>query len=254
MPPVTPGAAKKSAKLKRHEEKVKGLAKPKRTRKRASPALIQAVAIQTLVNTGRPRRAQPPPVERYFVDPVYGEYTATEGATSMEVVIGPAQALLVNYGSTPDSNTPAVMRSLLSGPYSSFGWVAGHLLNDNLGGPGVAWNLTPLTTAGNKNHLTTCEAAIKSYIDRAYSRTQFNRSDTHFYGVYYKVVVGSEKWVADQSPLKMVATELRVWVRAMMKNKADGTLSAVPSTDEMYFVPLDNVAVENTGFDQIATG
>lgn len=195
------------------------------------------------------------PTPRYFVDPVYGPWDAGIGATWMEVQIGPAQAQLANYGSPPDSNTPTIMRTLLdSAEYNYFGWIAGHLLNDNLGGPGLARNLTPLTTAGNKNHLNGCETFIKNYIDLCDRRVWMNKSDAHWYGVKYRVVVGGEKWGdPGDGLLEFVTTELRVWVEAVRMTKADDVISTTPATDPsgMYFVPIVNLPIENTGFDLI---
>lgn len=43
--------------------------------------------------------------------------------------------------------------------------VQGHLLNENLGGPGnTLTNLTPLTKTGNSNHLHYAEANVKKEI------------------------------------------------------------------------------------------
>ncbi|HTE47429.1 MAG TPA: hypothetical protein VK636_19465 [Gemmatimonadaceae bacterium] len=195
------------------------------------------------------------PSPRYFTDPLYGDWDAGTGATSMEVLIGPAQADLGNYGGTPDANTPTIMRMLLDSPeYNYFGWIAGHLLNDNLGGPGWARNLTPLTTAGNKNHLNGCETFIKNYIDMCDRRVWANKAELYWYGVKYKVVVGDEKWGdPGDGLLEFVATELRVWVEAVRMKKSDDVISSTPANDPsgMYFAPLVNFQIDNTGYDLI---
>ncbi len=43
-------------------------------------------------------------------------------------------------------------------------YVQGHLLNHNIGGPGMRFNLTPVAKQTNKDHLSTIEAPIKSEI------------------------------------------------------------------------------------------
>lgn len=42
--------------------------------------------------------------------------------------------------------------------------VQGHLLNQNLGGPGRAYNLTPISKTTNANHLHQAEAFIKELV------------------------------------------------------------------------------------------
>jgi hypothetical protein len=168
----------------------------------------------------------------------------------MEVTIGPLQGGIGYYGSVPEGNTPSVMRTLLD-EYPAHGWVAGHLLNDNLGGPGVAKNLTPLTTAGNKNHLNTCETLIKNTITACYSRTLYEKKDEYWYGVYYKVVVpdGSENRWGDGHPWDKVAVSFRVWAHCVRMSKNDGSISVLSAqdapSDSVYFNPLVNVSVIN---------
>jgi hypothetical protein len=43
-------------------------------------------------------------------------------------------------------------------------YVQGHLLNHNIGGPGMRFNLTPIAKRTNKDHLSTIEAPIKNAI------------------------------------------------------------------------------------------
>ncbi|HMR48216.1 MAG TPA: DNA/RNA non-specific endonuclease [Arachnia sp.] len=44
-------------------------------------------------------------------------------------------------------------------------YVRGHLLNDNLGGPGVASNLFPITQAANSQHLASIESDVKKWVN-----------------------------------------------------------------------------------------
>lgn len=195
----------------------------------------------------------PPPKgpPRYMLAPEYGESTDFAGATSMRVVIGPAQALKTNHGHKPQPNTPQVMRLLLDDPeLLHHGWIAGHLLNDNLGGPGLAKNLTPLTTAGNKNHLNVCEAKIKNFIDSAFSRTQYYKADEYWYGVEYNVSKAGVAWKKEHPALQFVATALQVWARVVKQHK--DTLEISPASAQeapfaTYFAPIDGVLVDNEG-------
>lgn len=267
MPRSKPGSGT-SAKLKRATNRKKtsksDISKGKQPRKKSGSGL-GTVPLSTLVAVGidptmavrvRPRRAvtMKLPAPRYMVEPQWGPSDAHTGASWMEVTIGPVQGGPGMYGSPPASNTPAVMRRLLDGPYNAFGWIAGHLLNDNLGGAGVAKNLTPLTTAGNKNHLTLCETRIKNFINAAYSRVMNYPGDDHYFGVYYKVAVSDTAWDNNDPDLQHVATELRVWAHVVKMHKMTGDISPATAGEcaiSSWFAPIVDVAVDNTGYDQI---
>jgi len=211
------------------------------------PAVKKKIVKPTITRPSR--NATKKEVPRYFVNPVFTPRAALrEGGERMTVVIGPAQGQSTMYGSTPEPNTPGTMRTLLD-TYPSFGWVAGHLLNDNLGGAGVSHNLTPLTTAGNKNHLNAVEAQIKRSIDRAFSRSAFNKDDPYWYGVDYKVVVKDAPWPG--MPV-FVTTHLIVSAKAVRQHKTTLVIEDTPADDpcalSIYFSPISDVEVENTGF------
>jgi hypothetical protein len=219
-------------------------------KKIAKQKKVKQARPQTAVVMPRPSRNKAKvPLPRYFVNPVFTARTdPTEGGAHMTVVIGPGQGELGNYGSVPQANTPVTMRRLHD-DYPSFGWVAGHLLNDNLGGPGEAYNLTPLTTAGNKNHLVGIEAKIKIAIDRSYSRTVYYADDKFWYGVAYEVRVKDMPWPG--MPV-FVPTHLVVSAKCVRQHKSTGAIEDTPATDPAaqshYFGPVADLEIENTGF------
>lgn len=247
----TPPKRPMARRLKRKIDRQRARRKP---RKRASELSLLGDGEPLSRPTVRPRRLVTLrlPAPRYIVDPAWGPSSAATGASWMEVTIGPLQGGPGFYGRPPAANTPSIMRRLLDGRYNAFGWVAGPLLNDNLGGPGVAANLTPLTTAGNKNHLGACEIRIKNFINEAYSRTILHPEDTHYFGVWYRVEVGSTCWDATDPVLRHVATELRVWAKVVKLHKLSGDLSDAGMSETpitQWFHPLANEAVDNTGYD-----
>jgi len=69
-------------------------------------------------------------------------------------------------GSTPGSGQDALMAKLVVDPTkrSSFKYIRGHLLNENLGGKGENKNLFPITANANSRHLTSTEREIKNWI------------------------------------------------------------------------------------------
>ncbi|MFN6525459.1 DUF4157 domain-containing protein [Nostoc sp. ChiSLP03a] len=60
-------------------------------------------------------------------------------------------------------------------------YIKGHLLNDNLGGPGSAQNLYPITADANNKHVRQVESIVKDWVN------------SQGYWVYYKVEVANEK-------------------------------------------------------------
>lgn len=190
----------------------------------------------------------------YFTAPVWGSSTAVAGGTYMHVQLGPASLDSVNRGSAPEANTPTVMERLngIGARYAGFGWVAGHLLNDNLGGPGTAWNLTALTTAGNGEHSNKCEEPIKALIVRAHTRAEYSRNDEHWYGVDYTVkVIVDETWELDghESYLKHVARRLEVSWHTIKQHKLTGTVTATVTGDFIHEAPVNALTITNTGYD-----
>ncbi|MET0135043.1 MAG: DUF6531 domain-containing protein, partial [Kibdelosporangium sp.] len=67
-------------------------------------------------------------------------------------------------------------------------WIKGHLENDNLGGPGTADNLTPLTSQANSAHKNGVESSVKELVDRV-NGDAFRNAGIHGVGVDYHVKV-----------------------------------------------------------------
>lgn len=98
----------------------------------------------------------------------YGPVTSEGGATRAN-----ARILSKNHvaGSTPQDSAPIWRNANRRRPSSSF--IRGHLLNHHIGGPGLSFNLTPITGNGagmgsgyaNRLHLDTVEQYVKSAID-----------------------------------------------------------------------------------------
>lgn len=169
-----------------------------------APGVAKKIVKIAVTTSGRPKRAltgadKLPPHPRYLVAPKWGSSDASKGGTAMEVTLGPAACDPTNYGSVPGKDTPSMMKKL-KGQLDEYGWIAGHLLNDNMGGRGVAENLTPLTGTANKNH-SAIELKIKQEVikarqalDRLYAdvrKGREQRENITVTGVYYNVVRGS---------------------------------------------------------------
>lgn len=65
--------------------------------------------------------------------------------------------------------------------------VKGHMLNENIGGPGISANLTPLTKNKNGTHEDVAEKWVKQLVGSAKSHHLNNPDDEYWYGVEYSV-------------------------------------------------------------------
>lgn len=124
--------------------------------------LLDQLAIKTalLLGANGPQMSTPP---------VYGGLQSGSAfGTRVEITqLGPAHPV----GSVPSSGDmgSSVWRRLnrrrVGGGSASY-YIKGHLLNEQLGGPGNTWqNLTPLTREGNADHFERFERAVKAAVN-----------------------------------------------------------------------------------------
>jgi hypothetical protein len=120
----------------------------------------------------------------------------TTGGSVMTALLGPDLGDGQRRGSATNGASLQPLMGLLRAHSPGLNWIAGHLLNAELGGSGVFnRNLTPLTGAANHAH-SAFEGHIKrmlilcNQIDRAHPG--FN----HWYGVRYQVTVSTDRYAA----------------------------------------------------------
>ena len=92
--------------------------------------------------------------------------------------LGPNHA----QGSGPSASALSGVMDLLitdPGARNPSKYIKGHLLNDNVGGPGTAENLYPITAEANAAHVRNVESMVKTWVN------------TNKYWVYYSVQVNS---------------------------------------------------------------
>jgi hypothetical protein len=80
-------------------------------------------------------------------------------------------------GSVPmGSSTPVLAKANIRKQGGSPYYIKGHLLNDNLGGPGTTWdNLTPINSKANSDHKTNFENEVKMAVNGALSGSSTTR-------------------------------------------------------------------------------
>lgn len=189
-------------------------------------------------------RVRTPPVivPRYHRSPVYGP-VGTTGGTSMEVVLGPHAAKSVNYGSkTGPGSIPGLMGPLHA--YDPGKWVAGHLLNDNLGGSGTAaQNLTPLTQTANKRH-SKYEDRLKAICERADLYHRNHPAATFWYGVRYRVRVSATTF-GNFAPYSGAPSHITISARVVRVDKATRAITDCPAIDKMRSYGFGPVEIHN---------
>lgn len=125
--------------------------------------LLDDLSVQTALLMSRSNSRMP-----VATDPIYGGLE-NGFATSMEVKV---LSKLHRAGSAPSVTNPSwsVLRKRRTQPTGGTSYyIRGHLLNDNIGGPGTTWqNLTPLTQAANNmgvdSHLRKFEEPLKTMV------------------------------------------------------------------------------------------
>ena len=83
----------------------------------------------------------------------------------MKAIVGPEH----QQGGPPKlSALKELMGKLVTNPNNSNDkkYIKGHLLNDNVGGPGEAYNLFPITAAANKEHERSIESPVKEWVNQ----------------------------------------------------------------------------------------
>jgi len=141
-----------------------------------------------VVRPQRKRRVRLADDERYFVDPVWnGDWTKYGGGTGVTATLTYRAVEPANYGSGPVDGECGSVSDLNEERHNGTNWVAGHLLNDNMGGPGTSKNLTPMTGWRNRTFNGDFEEKIKTALIKSRQLDDSGRCDV-WYGIKVTVV------------------------------------------------------------------
>lgn len=134
--------------------------------------------------------------------PTYGAL-ANDCGTSMEVDLDGPQ----DYGSKPKEQPSwwGTMEKLSPtiGSFVQNYLVQGHLLNDNLGGPGEMKNLTPLTKSANTTMLKQYEEKIKTQVNTDGKKANYYVEPNYKGKLTAKELAGSKLSLVDQQLLDL---------------------------------------------------
>lgn len=143
-------------------------------------------------NTGR-RIVTQVPVGLLSCDfgPVRSYAGKITGGSGVTAVIGPDYGDGVRRGTVTNTSSLQPVMGMLNSSNSPHSWVAGHLLNADLGGSGTDdRNLTALTGAANANHKT-FESHVKRLIARCRTLDVQDPDANRWYGLRYTVGVST---------------------------------------------------------------
>ncbi|WP_457635900.1 eCIS core domain-containing protein [Persephonella sp.] len=114
----------------------------------------------------------------------------------------------VNVEGSGPSDNPPIWKKLK--PIRSFPpeYIRGHLLNENLGGPGKRWNLTPITKQANKNHYEKVEKFLTEKIKKGKNCPVFEYHVKVKYGERKKRKLQEELESANSKKFKAVKEAL----------------------------------------------
>lgn len=151
-----------------------------------------------------------PPFPNFIIAPQYGPQ-GFAGGTRMETVLGPNQGLMYLGSPTSVASIPGIMGPLHRRNPGK--WIAGHLLNGELGGNGTYTpNLTPLTENANKRH-SGYELKVKRLCIKCRQYMEMRKITAYYLGVRYQVIVSPIRF-GDFPPYNAVASHITISARA----------------------------------------
>lgn len=146
-------------------------------------------AVQRLVSAGPPRRPEAD-LQRFPVQvEARGNAHKFRGGTSMTAKVGAASEWAT--GSVAPGGVPTLMTRIGAHIQGTNRYIAGHLLNDNMGGQGVNNNLTVLSSDANAAHRGV-EAKVKNLAAKADTINNGNKklgNPAYDHGARYSVAV-----------------------------------------------------------------
>lgn len=157
--------------------------------------------------------------ESYFVKPAYKTWTPYGGGTGVVATLTYRAVDPTNYGSGPQRGHCLCVNALNQEGYKGVVWVAGHLLNDNLGGPGLSWNLTPMTSWRNRTFNGDFEQPIKAALIKSRQLDNTGAVDV-WYGIKLTVFAGACAAVDGSKAAKAVRQRVTYGARWVSVTKA----------------------------------
>lgn len=170
----------------------------------------------------------------FIIPPKWGPVSPEGYGTHMRVVLGPGAGILYAGTKTNSSSLRSIMLKL-SNRDGAKKWVAGHLLNGELGGYGTQpRNLAAITQTANKIH-SAYELKVKRLCIRIRQWHQARKPTSYFLGVRYEVQVIDR--FGDFSPYKYCPSYLKISAWVYRYDKATEVRSQASQAELNTFKP-----------------
>jgi hypothetical protein len=178
----------------------------------------------------------------------FGASDPHRGASSVLVELGPGIDAPGVYGSVPGPRENTAVNDLnaggsaavdaLTGRYGTR-FLKGHLVNADLGAPGVSANLTPMTLQGNAQVHVQVERPLKTALTHARRHAEFYQRDAdHWLGVEFTAYVVGQKLPHGSAAERAVADDIGIFANWITKPKYGGDTDFLsPSAQDHLGLP-----------------
>ncbi|WP_159447730.1 eCIS core domain-containing protein [Streptoalloteichus hindustanus] len=217
-----------------------------------SPATSAGMpVVQRIRESPRERVPRYTPAEHVFwAGPSYAKpQSRFKGGTGVDVRLGPG-AGKSGLGSPPRRGECTAVEDLTALYNKPHLWIKGHLLNDNVGGPGESRNLTPLSHNANMDMKNRFEKPVKDAVDVADSLAaetapQGGYRHNRLWGVHYQVEVVGQKWPGEKNKaLKAVGERVRARAELVHRDRVPGAADEPEPTRLHGVLPTGVVEIE----------
>jgi RHS repeat-associated protein len=173
-------------------------------------------------------------------DAQFGPGNQFAGGTGVSVELGPGIRTPGVYGSTPGANENLASGVLNANRFGGHEWKKGHLWNDNLGGPGVSQNLTPMSGVANAKFQGQVEKPLKDALDHARRVGEFEPSRSHWLGVEFTAQKVGQKFPNGSPAEQAIGDYIDVSAYWMKKSKTGGETEFLGPDEQVGLPPLPN--------------
>jgi hypothetical protein len=186
--------------------------------------------------------------QRYW-ERSYGPSAQFEGGTWVNVELGPGIRTPGVYGSPPGALENTATTILNNTRFENEYWKKGHLLNDNLGGPGVSKNLTPMSGTANARYQSQVERPLKDALDLGRRDAEFgHRLPYHWLGVEFSAIKVGRMFPHGTPAQQAIAHHLEIHSYWIVKPK-DGGQTDFLTAQQQYDLGL--FPLPNGNFDPL---
>ncbi len=210
---------------------------------------------QSMIKAVQRQVIQQPLSREGYNDPESNATWETENIGGSEVGIEMTAYLAINHiaGDPPGSGALKEICSVLpTDPTlpNQYKYVKGHLLNDNVGGPGRGFNLFPITADANDKHESAIEATVKDWVNVKKQLVKYHVKVNHGGLQEFNPPIPSSKYI--ESTLTCTADILNPEDRSSSINHVSATIhSKYDATPQVTDINEDQNIYANQTYPEL---